>query len=884
MEEQGRQQQPGQQPPQEQQPRPTSAGEPAAGSAAATAARRGLPIGLTVERGHDGGPPRLEAHFHRLRYPRLGRAFSPLRLPEQTRIVLQELDFRLLRRGSIHFQLQPQAGRHRLPLTAGEPFTVEVAPGTVVHGLVRLGSVPGGGGGDAARTATPEGLPGAGMGRAASPAQLPAPPLAGPREREPAVAARTSRETIVEEVELRFDPPLLLPNVLTTFVEVQHLFEDRRLAELLQRASALPGVQTARVVGTVAREMGGRAASFLRRRLEERFGSRLQTLLGDHLGEIEQMLGETLSDVVAGESAVVLLGRVLARSRWQPQRRQWELELAFSGQVRWFDRVSNPFEDVVLPAAVLPVPQASLDRLCSLEPLASGGFFSQRFAVLPLLQVLCAAFADVRGRLSLELDLPLLQGSGMAVDRTRLETLVRLPEHLLVNGEFLLSREDAAARPAQGAPRTDAASVDGAAPAATRLCFDLPGLSLGFAGHPEQRLEVAARASAALDLEPGERSWRRRVQAALTLQLLPGCSLPRLDLELRSTHPFARGGTCYRVLLEQLRPEGGLELAWDHHRLTIRPAGAGLRCSCRLGLPEQVFLQRGETCSSGRLQDGEFELLLQPLAENSWKASLRGRATLHHRLLARVAPIAELNIEDSLLHTHVDCVVELDGSMIARFRGPVLPDISFCRGGMLQLTLQRAEAELDGRLLTLPAGTLLTGTVHQGELAPTGPGDFALDLAWDLFGKPVLLHGRPLPDGSRSTASLLTHGLRQGELTLQVSPGGRFSFSGKREGLYGVRFFNSLLNPATDPGHLLKILSDDDALAHIVATLELFNPELTDLLSSLRELILGARTILRRENVRQPADLIPRAKISRMLSLMLVGTDELASRFSPIIQ
>jgi len=102
--------------------------------------------------------------------------------------------------------------------------------------------------------------------------------------------------------------------------------------------------------------------------------------------------------------------------------------------------------------------------------------------------------------------------------------------------------------------------------------------------------------------------------------------------------------------------------------------------------------------------------------------------------------------------------------------------------GSVEVTLERADAELDGRRLELPAGTTLSGAWREGVISSAAAGDFAIDVGWDLHGKPCLLHG------ADRSVSLLAQALRQGELTIHVSPGGRFSFSGEAEGLYGVRY------------------------------------------------------------------------------------------------
>jgi hypothetical protein len=232
----------------------------------------------------------------------------------------------------------------------------------------------------------------------------------------------------------------------------------------------------------------------------------------------------------------------------------------------------------------------------------------------------------------------------------------------------------------------------------------------------------------------------------------------------------------------------------------------------------------------------------------------------------------------------VDASFTLGGKALVRLPG-VGAELSVSPSASLRVVLARAGASLDGRRLELPAGTEITGAWREGAISSADLGDFAFDLAWDLHGHPCLLHGRPEgPDGACRSVSLLTPALREGELTVHVSPGGRLSFSGAREGLYGVRYFQALLDPAKEAEHLLELLRSDDALGHVEAALEVFNPELSDLLHRVRAKALKIRDHLEREGVRRPADAIPRVMLARLLSLFLADDARFEERLIPLVK
>ncbi|MBI5481346.1 MAG: hypothetical protein HY906_20980 [Deltaproteobacteria bacterium] len=156
-------------------------------AAAPTPGGEGLHLDVTVESTRQGGEPRVAAALEYARYPGDGaQAFTPVRIPEQLRLRLADVDARLLHSARARFTARLRSGAHLFPLAGGAPLRVQVAPGAVVHGSVDVGPAMSGDG-----------------------------------------------AVVVRAVDLDFSPEASLENVLEALVEVQHLFADRRLAALL---------------------------------------------------------------------------------------------------------------------------------------------------------------------------------------------------------------------------------------------------------------------------------------------------------------------------------------------------------------------------------------------------------------------------------------------------------------------------------------------------------------------------------------------------------------------------------------------------------------------------------------------------------------------------
>jgi len=622
-------------------------------------------------------------------------------------------------------------------------------------------------------------------------------------------------ETLVTGVDLSFEPALELPNVIDTLVEVQDLFEDRVVSSLLRSVSAAQ-------VAARLREVGAN--------LDQR-------LLG----------GAVFGSVIA-------LERVCARPKWRTWSRRWDLELAFSGRVRVGSRLRVPFSDVVLPHAILPVPYARLSKLLGHAPFATGSVHASRLDEVGLLRTALAVIERVEGRFDGVADAPAVEVHATMVDRTRSTTRVDLGARVRVAGPFSVT-------------------TGGMSAAAT-----FSGLRLE-AGQGEGAVEADASARVTLDLDTPDLETWERVQADLAIALRDGARLGAFGFSVDASHPLAEGRSGLRARLGDVGLSGALEANWNARAWDARPVGEGLAIAGRFELPDQCFVQRARSSIGGSLAGGRLQCVLSRV-EGGWRADLKASADGALRWRSEVAPVAELLIEDSHLRAGVTGHVALDGHALVRVgdaAGTGLTDVAILPGGTVTVVLQGAEAELDGRRLVAPEGTLLLGRWREGEISSARPDDLVLDVGWDLRGGKLWLYGL------EHSASILTRELREGELSIRFAQGGRIAFEGGRDGLYGIRFFNALLDPGRESEHLLEILRNDDAMARVEAVLRAFNPELGDHFATARRQARKVRDAFDAEGITRVGDAIPRRQLARLLSRVLMGDRGLEERLIPLI-
>ena len=552
----------------------------------------------------------------------------------------------------------------------------------------------------------------------------------------------------------------------------------------------------------------------------------------------------------ADTAAEVLLERATARIR---HRADPTLPFSFSGRIRWVDQVETRFEDIRLPGPVLPVPYASLERLLSDTPLASTIIVGEQDDAYVLARKALATVETVEAELSLQLDPPAVQLRGSTIDGTVVETrLLKSPERYEVRGNLEVGVEGEHLE-----LRSD----------------DLHVVEVGRQG-TELWAEVAAAVD--LDLSPDmDRPLSERVSLDAQATVLPGSHLRRLEAEVHTEESLSMGTAEVPLELTDLELDGSLHATFDGQGLQLEPTGeVTLRCGVSSPRPALIRNNRQEWFVD---LEATVEGRVCPTPEGNWMVAGSLDAGFKNRLLTTITALPELDIDDGLLKSHLDgrlearlcCSLELASGN--RFCAD-LRDTSFC------VTLEGGELRLQKRRLKIPEGTELRGCLPGGALTASGPRDMAVDLSWDLKGQRFLLHHKG------EVTSLLTPDLRAGQVTLTLDRSGRLRFEGDRGGLYGVRYFNALLNPMSDLDELLDLLKSDDAINRVVAAIGVFAPRAAETLTDLRALTLGARYIFRQEGISEPRHMVPREAIARTMSLLLTGDTSEQQRLTPIVR
>lgn len=533
------------------------------------------------------------------------------------------------------------------------------------------------------------------------------------------------------------------------------------------------------------------------------------------------------------------------------------LQPALAGSLRLFDRATLPLDNLPLPKALWPRLPAALVELAEaplLEALLEL-FDEERRAAL--LSVGAGLVGGVEGRISARLLPPAFSLGYRTGDGTRRQIDIALTEAIEVEGDFS----------GQGRGRT----LGGEASLVLR--------SEAGEGRLETSFEAELAAPSGGDQTAGA-GWTRLLpgleHASVLVDLAEDSQLPTLEVALWQENPLCRGRGALELQFAPLTLDGMLRLDITPERVRPRiERPARLRAQL---LPEssRLLLDQGDVLVDSAL-DGALELTLDHHRQGlRWTIDFDGE--LSHEIDAELTPIAELGLKSGRLH----------GTARSKSRLKALPTFRLLHDNATRVDLDGTrfsaqlldfELELDGRRLTIPAGSELATKLRKGGIAPTGPLPLVADLSWDLHGEPCLLHF------DRRSVSLLTDELRAGELTLHLDEGGKLSFSGDRtEGLYGARYFNALLSPAKDLAAWHKIFQSDDAIRHVVDALSFFSTELAEAVTDLRQLVLTAREILRREGIKEPKDFVPRPVMARIFSLLLVGSDRLQTKLEPILR
>ncbi len=556
------------------------------------------------------------------------------------------------------------------------------------------------------------------------------------------------------------------------------------------------------------------------------------------------LLRDRLSNLVQAPVAVTLAA-VTLRATQAASPGRFEMRPAFSGRVRLATGVSWPFSEVVLPTSVLPAFHASLARVFFGDLVATRASRGEREDSSALVRSLWNLAARVDTEVEARLTLPALAWQVETPDRTHLRVESRASDPRVV----LKTRVRATL---------------------TRSRLDLlPSVVEVRAEDPADRsVRVEVRGRFRPDFGGRAPLLGSRSRGGLFLRILPGSSWPDLGATLDKTHPLTAGRIRLAVRVSGGDLRGRLAVVRDRRGWVVTPAGAGVHATARIAITDPEVLVGHDDALRLTLDRVTGKVGWRP-ARPGWRldASVSGGVALTGA--TRLAPLPELRILDPVLRTDLAFRVRGEGrvSRVASARRHP----SLVVSASARAVLARFVAELDGRRLEIPAGAAFTASLDPAD-APAR----AARISWDLRGRAPTLRG------SGRSAVLLADDLLRGDLTVHVSPGGRLSFRGERSGLYGAAFFNALLDPASEPRHLLDLLLSDSAMSHVIAAIEVFNPDLAQGVARVHGWVRDTRERLR--HVKAPADVIPPTEMTRVLSILLVGDDRWAARLRPVVE
>ncbi len=560
-------------------------------------------------------------------------------------------------------------------------------------------------------------------------------------------------------------------------------------------------------------------------------------------------LADTMADS-ADQFGDIHLRHVHAAAEYRARTGRWELRMRFSGHVHMAGRIPVAFRDLLLPSFILPVPFATLDDLLSPNPLATANLHSEHVRFVEIAARLLEMVGTFRGEARARAQLPQLGIAAQGVDRTNIELTASVPGFLELSGSF------------------EGQVVDGA------MLARSDDIRVGFPD-PSVHLAVQARVDAQ---GAANTPLLSRLRVDLELGVHAGSTIPRLRLEVNTDHPFATGSMHAAVDVRALRIHegaGGLSLA--SRTIELWPMTRRVAFSCDACTPSPAAIGQTGLQTEAWFDQGHLDGTIELGPDAVWRLGVSGSASTRMRVTKDVPDIPELSIEAGALVGRI----EADASFDIEANADFLPTNAFSvelRQGRLSAAIRVADLMLHDRRIAFPEGMAASIESHRGSVTASGFDKLAFDLAWDMHGLPCLLHV-----GERS-ASLLAEDLRSGEVTVHIGSEGRLSFSGEREGLYGIRYFNALLNPLADPAHMLEILRSEEALNHVFSAFELLSPKLADKLLLLRDIVLGVRTIAQRAGVRELRHFIPREAMARLMSLVLAGNESETQRLATLIR
>ncbi|GKY98734.1 hypothetical protein MPSEU_000829700 [Mayamaea pseudoterrestris] len=273
----------------------------------------------------------------------------------------------------------------------------------------------------------------------------------------------------------------------------------------------------------------------------------------------------------------------------------------------------------------------------------------------------------------------------------------------------------------------------------------------------------------------------------------------------------------------------------------------------------------------------------------------------------------ELDIFDGVkLRSHLSGVIS--GSIRAHLRPQVVPLIVSstgpnifnpleayeidCSGSSMAIKIKEYTATLGHRRVVFPAESTVTLQIIESVVDMGFEGRTRCELGWDFQGlspilqvtKPGVSPGDADPE-QKEQVSLLINALRQGRLSLNVSPVGGITIKQAataredKDGLYDWKFFNALVSPDDDSlGRLIDVLHDKRTTDRVLQVAKLISSDLHRILKAILEQVWKFKETLDVEGIKEAKDGLPANRLACIVTRFVTGDVADVNRVLPIIE
>jgi hypothetical protein len=221
-----------------------------------------------------------------------------------------------------------------------------------------------------------------------------------------------------------------------------------------------------------------------------------------------------------------------------------------------------------------------------------------------------------------------------------------------------------------------------------------------------------------------------------------------------------------------------------------------------------------------------------------------------------------------------------------------------CSGSTVAMKIKEYTATLGHRRIVFPAESTVSLQIIESVVDMGFEGKTRCDLGWDFQGLSPILQVTQLgasPEDAdpehKEQVSLLIGALRQGKLSLSVSPVGGITVNKAatsredKDGLFNWKFFNALVSPDDDSlGRIINVLHDKRTTSRVLQIAKLISADLHKIIQFLLEQVWKLKETLDLEGIKEAKDALPAYRLACVITRFITGDIADVARVLPIIE